>query len=252
MLALALVLVLVLVLVLDAQRGGHQLPPMPLPVSQRRLTIVLLVSALIAIVTASGDPAWLPAHYVAKPLATSAILLLALLASNPVSPRYRQLIVAGLACSLVGDVLLMLPGDHFVPGLAAFLIAHGCYIGAFFTQSGRSARPIAFVGYALVSATLLSSLYPVLPAGLRLPVIVYVGVITMMAATSATWMLESGVEQARRAAIGGAWFVVSDATLAIDRFRVDVPYRDLVVLGTYFVAQWCLARSVSRDTVIRI
>lgn len=225
---------------------------MPLPVSQRPLTVVLVVSALIAIVTAGGDAGWLPAHYVSKPLATIAILALAATATDALSPRYRQLIVAGLASSLVGDVLLMLPGDHFVPGLVAFLVAHLCYIGAFLTQSRLASRPVAFVGYALVSATLLSSLLPVLPSALRAPVIVYVVVITTMAAQSAVWMLHSGVEQARRAAIGGAWFVVSDATLAIDRFRVDVPYRDLVVLGTYFIAQWSLARSVSRDSVIRI
>ena len=228
------------------------LPALPLPASHRLLTIVLVVSALIAIVTASGDPAWLPAHYFAKPVATIAILLIALTASNPVSPRYRQLIVAGLTCSLGGDILLMLPGDHFVPGLAAFLIAHLCYIGAFLTQSRLASRPVALAGYTLVSATLVSSLLPVLPAGLRVPVIVYVVVITTMAAQSASWMLQSGVEQARRAALGGAWFVVSDATLAIDRFRADVPYRDLVVLSTYFLAQWCLARSVSREAVIRI
>lgn len=225
---------------------------MPLPVSQRLLTIVLVVSALIAIVTAGGDAEWLPAHYVAKPLATIAILTLAATAADAVSSRYRRLIVAGLGFSLVGDVLLMLPGDRFVPGLIAFLVAHLCYIAAFLTQSRLAARPVAFVGYALVSATLLSSLLPVLPTTLRAPVIVYVVVITTMAAQSAVWMLQSSVEQARRAAIGGAWFVVSDATLAIDRFRVDVPYRDLLVLGTYFVAQWCLARSVSRDSVIRI
>ena len=225
---------------------------MPLPASQRLLTIVLVASALIAIVTANGDRGWWSAHYIAKPLATIAILLIALTASDPVSPRYRRLIVAGLACSLVGDILLMLPGDHFVPGLGAFLIAHLCYIGAFLSQSRLASRPVAFVGYAFVSATLVSSLLPVLPVALRMPVIVYVVVITTMAAQSAVWMLHTGHEPARRAAMGGAWFVVSDATLALDRFRGDVPYRDLFVLGTYFIAQWCLARGVSRDSVIRL
>ena len=225
---------------------------MQLPVSQRLLTALLVSGALIAIVTASGRPDWSLAHYIAKPFATVAILLIAATASTPVSARYRQLIIAGLASSLVGDVLLMLPNDHFVPGLIAFLVAHLCYIGAFLTQSRIASRPVAFLGYALVAATLLSSLLPFLPNGLRVPVIVYVAVITIMAAQGAVWMLQSGIEQARRAAIGGAWFVVSDATLAIDRFRIDVPYRDVVVLGAYFVAQWCLARSVARDRVIRL
>ena len=100
---------------------------MQLPVSQRLLTALLVSGALIAIVTASGRPDWSLAHYIAKPFATVAILLIAATASTPVSARYRQLIIAGLASSLVGDVLLMLPNDHFVPGLIAFLVAHLCY-----------------------------------------------------------------------------------------------------------------------------
>ncbi len=42
--------------------------------------------------------------------------------------------VAALAFSLVGDVLLMLPQDLFVPGLAAFLVGHCCYVVGFATH----------------------------------------------------------------------------------------------------------------------
>ena len=45
---------------------------MPSPLLPRALTAVLLVSAIVAIIAVSGDPAWMPAHYVAKPLATIA------------------------------------------------------------------------------------------------------------------------------------------------------------------------------------
>ncbi len=232
-----------------AATSFHAMPP---PLSRRLLTAVLVAASVIAIVTASAAPQWRPVHYVAKPLATVAILLLAFVAASPLSARYRQAILGGLTCSLVGDILLMLPGDHFVPGLIAFLIAHLCYIAGFLSRSRLASRPIAFIGYGMVSSALMLSLLPSLPAALRIPVVVYVAVITAMAAQATVWLLEGGGEPARWAAIGGAWFVVSDATLAIDRFRVDVPYRSVIVLGTYFVAQWCLARSVSRDSVIRI
>lgn len=36
-------------------------------------------------------------------------------------------ILLGLCLSLAGDVLLMLPSDRFIQGLAAFLVAHLCY-----------------------------------------------------------------------------------------------------------------------------
>ena len=216
------------------------------PYLPRALTAVLLPSAIVAIIAVSGDAAWMPAHYVAKPLATIAAFLLALTARDPVSPRYRVAISAGLAFSLIGDVLLMLPTDMFAAGLGAFLVAQCCYIAAFLGQSRWLGRPVVLAGYTLVAATLMAALYPVLPPALRIPVITYVMVITLMATQSGVWMLESPSDNSRRAAIGAAFFLASDATLAIARFRVDVPYRELIVLGTYYIAQWCLARSVSR------
>lgn len=225
---------------------------MPSPLLPRALTAVLLVSAIVAIIAVSGDPAWMPAHYVAKPLATIAAFLLALTARDPVSPRYRVAISAGLAFSLIGDVLLMLPTDMFAAGLGAFLVAQCWYISAFLGQSRWLGRPVVLVGYTLVAATLMAALYPVLPPALRIPVITYVVVITLMATQSGVWMLASPSDNSRRAAIGAAFFLASDATLAIARFRADVPYRELIVLGTYYIAQWCLARSVSRGVSRRV
>jgi uncharacterized membrane protein YhhN len=218
------------------------MPATPLP---RILTAVLVISALVAIIASGADSRWL--YWVAKPVATLSIVAMAAVAMRPVSPRYQKAVVAGLALSLVGDVLLMLPADLFAAGLGAFLIAHLCYLYAFLDQSRFLSRPVALIGYALVAAALLSGVYSGIPSALRLPVIAYVVVITLMATQAAIWMLQSPSPSAQRAAIGAAWFMVSDATLAIDRFRMDVPYRDLVILGTYYIAQWCIARSVERE-----
>ena len=42
----------------------------------------------------------------------------------------KRLVLAALAASLVGDALLLSP-SLFLPGLVAFLVAHGFYIAAF-------------------------------------------------------------------------------------------------------------------------
>ena len=47
------------------------------------------------------------------------------------------------------------------------------------------------------------------------------------------------------AAVGGAFFLCSDALLALDRFSAPIPVASVWVLATYWVAQWCIARSVS-------
>lgn len=219
------------------------MPAAPLP---RVLSAVLVLSSVVAI-SVAGVGEWQAIYWVAKPLATLAVLCIAATAAHPVSSRYRLAITMGLALSLAGDILLMLPADLFAAGLGAFLLAHLCYLAAFLGESRFLARPVALVGYALVAGTLLTGVYNGVPVSMRAPVIAYVVVITLMATQAAVWMLEKPSQNAQRAAMGAAWFLVSDATLAIDRFRMDVPYRDLVVLGTYYVAQWCIARSVERD-----
>src|SRR2546428_6059348 len=64
-------------------------------------------------------------EYVAKPATLLALLAYAV-CGHP-SPW----LLAALAFSLAGDVFLMLPAALFLAGLAAFLVAHLAYIGAF-------------------------------------------------------------------------------------------------------------------------
>ena len=64
-----------------------------------------------------------------------------LLSPGPAPEAGLCFFVAALICSLTGDVLLMLPSDLFVAGLAAFLAGHLCYLVGFWTH-GPSARPL--------------------------------------------------------------------------------------------------------------
>ncbi len=95
------------------------------------LTVAILVSSVVAIwghETGSTSP-W--QVYVFKPLTTSLILVLALIAPGPSFARYKLAVVIGVAFSLVGDVFLMLHRNLFLPGLSSFLAAHIAYLVAF-------------------------------------------------------------------------------------------------------------------------
>ncbi len=215
----------------------------------RAMDVLILLSALAAITGATLDGPWLWLHYVGKPLTTLLILWLALSAQPAVDLRYRRAVLAGLVLSLIGDVLLMLPGDHFVPGLVAFLLAHVCYIVAFAPGSSGKARATGFVVVALVAGVNLAGLLPRVDAALRIPVLAYVAVLATMAAFAMARVWTPAVAQAvphsaRLAAIGAVLFMVSDSLLAWDRFAGGVPAPALLVLGTYYAAQWCIARSV--------
>ncbi len=182
-------------------------------------------------------------HYVFKPLTT--LLVLALAWRQPgVAGRYRHWIVIGLALSAAGDVFLMLPFDGFVFGLGSFLLAHLAYLVALRRRGGwwRVRWPVAV--YAVVASLVLARLWPGLPNELKLPVIVYVVALAGMAAQAASVWREHSDASTRIAAVGGAFFVTSDALLALDRFSAPIPMASVWVLATYWVAQGCIARSV--------
>jgi uncharacterized membrane protein YhhN len=91
----------------------------------------------------------------------------------------------------------------------------------------------------------LRALWPHLGA-LRAPVCGYVAVIASMgtAALAQWWAVDTG--WAALALLGAVAFLASDTALAFDRFRGPLPAAPLLVLGTYFPAQWWIALSVQR------
>jgi len=179
--------------------------------------------------------------YVFKPLTTSLIVLVALRGAGATAGAYRWLVVAGLLCSLAGDVFLMLPRDAFLAGLVSFLFAHDFYIVAF-TREGVHVRWWAAVPFALYGFRMLRSLWPRV-GGLRVPVAVYVTAILLMAVLASGRWLAVGGWAGAAAGAGAVLFVVSDSALAWDRFVGAFRGAQLLILGTYFAAQWLIALS---------
>jgi uncharacterized membrane protein YhhN len=217
----------------------------------RIINMLAVLAATAAIAGAWLGGAWLWLHYAGKPLATLSILWLALSAQPAVDAGYRRAVLAGMALSLVGDVCLMLPGDRFVPGLVAFLLAHLCYIVAFAPGSAAKARVVAFLLLAAVAAANLATLLPRIEPALKIPVLAYVVVLATMAgfALARAWtpaLTGAMPRSVRFAATGAMFFVLSDSLLAWDRFAGNVPVPSLLVLSSYWLAQWCIARSVQQ------
>lgn len=176
--------------------------------------------------------------YVAKPL-TLVLMIGAALALDPTSDATRAWFVVALCLSLLGDVLLMLPSDAFVPGLGAFLLGHVAYIVGLNQDSAGNwwaAIPV------LVVAAFLG---PRLVAGIRrtghpemvVPVVAYVLTILTMVASA----LASGNALA---AVGAVLFMISDACIGEDRFVAPKPWLPLTIMVTYHVAQALLVLSL--------
>ncbi|HJQ35039.1 MAG TPA: lysoplasmalogenase [Pyrinomonadaceae bacterium] len=179
--------------------------------------------------------------YIFKPLTTALIIFVALQAKHANAPSYPPLIVAGLICSLAGDVFLMLPRDRFVAGLVSFLFAHILYTAAF-TLDGWHVRAWTAAVFAVYGFRMLSILWPRV-GGLKVPVAVYMTVILLMALQASGRWLEVGGWAGASAGAGAVLFVVSDSALAWERFVEEFRGAQTVVLGTYFAAQWLIALS---------
>jgi uncharacterized membrane protein YhhN len=210
-------------------------------------TVAFLFASLFAV----GD--WLAKarsrralEYFCKP-ATLVALIVAAGALDPATDAHTRRVwfVAALICSLTGDVLLMLPSDLFVPGLAAFLVGHLCYLVGFWTHGPSAiALVIAVVVVVAVVAPLgrriLASIVRAgQPGELRVAVAAYMAVISAMLATA----LATGNVLA---AAGAVFFVASDSMIAWDRFVRRFAWAPVAIMVTYHVGQAGLVASLLR------
>ena len=187
-------------------------------------------------------------NIVFKPLATSCLIAWAW--PRGVGDPARRWILAGLLLSWCGDVALLWPREGFLPGLVSFLLAHLAYLVAFTRHARWLSWRNAGLAYATIAVAVLSQLWPGVPAGLRGPVLAYVAALGLMAAQATSQWHSLRHEPlraplARRAAIGGALFMASDALLATDRFAGPVPLAGLWILLSYWWAQGLIAGSLA-------
>jgi uncharacterized membrane protein YhhN len=186
--------------------------------------------------------------HVAGILKAVPIALLGLLVAaepNAVSDRYRVLVLAGLACSLAGDLWLLFP-TRFVQGLASFLVAHLCYIAAFApARPATGSTLVPLVPFAVVGVGMLAYLWPHLGRD-RPAVLVYVAAIVVMGWRAALRAIAPTTPSPSDvlALAGAALFTASDGFLAVDRFARRFASADAAVMVTYYAAQTLIALSV--------
>lgn len=146
---------------------------------------------------------------------------------------------AGLVLSAVADVAIEV---QFLAGLGVFLVAHLTYIVAFTVAERRPAwgRAVPFVALAVGTGLVF------VPAAqdLGVPVAVYSCAIAAMGWRAAARL---GVDGGLVALVGALSFMLSDSLLAVDRFVTPLPYRTLLVMGTYWLGQLLIAQSVERS-----
>lgn len=176
-----------------------------------------------------------------KPLALIALIGVAL-ALDPADELVRWWFVTSLVCSLAGDVLLLYGEKYFVPGLAAFLLAHVAYTLGFVAVDEWSSAGFA-VGAAMVAVLAVGVGARIVRAARRKERVLgtavagYLLAISLMfcaaMATGSTWAI-----------LGAALFVVSDSVLGWRQFIADARWMPVTIMITYHLGQAGLVASL--------
>ena len=216
------------------RRGsGYNRPVHLLPI------IALWVTSTLAILGAEKRVRWL--EMVFKPVTT---LLFFAVIGRPES-SFARWVTAGIALSVVGDVALLWNSDRaFIAGLVAFLLAHVAYVIAFLGVARWSPHVAAVAAVMVVSSTLIMRAIWKGAAAMHAATIAYATVITTMVVSAAA-TVGGPYLMAPYAAVGAVLFYISDASLALNRFRRPIPHIAFWAMGVYWLGQLGIAIAAS-------
>ena len=181
--------------------------------------------------------------YIFKPLTMLFIISLAIFSVPSSSLLYKNLIIVGLLFSLAGDIFLMLPSDRFIQGLVSFLIAHIFYIIAFTLNISFAFSPWFFFTLMIYGIFIYRLLHPNLGKK-KIPVALYILIVLVMGISAFSRWQAFGSVQTLFAFIGAILFIISDSSLAVNRFKSNFKTAQLLTLTTYFTAQWFITMSI--------
>jgi uncharacterized membrane protein YhhN len=180
---------------------------------------------------------------VAKMIASTGFLAVAILC-GAADHTYGRLVFAALVLCWAGDWLLALKGwTPFLIGLFSFLGGHLLLAPAFLvrgTNLGWSLGTAAIM--VVVDAGVLVWVFPHVQRKMRVPVLAYVAVITVMVVLAAGTYAATG---ASLVILGAVIFYISDIIVARERFVSSCYMNYLVNLPLYYLAVFMLALSVA-------
>ncbi|KAK6191886.1 lysoplasmalogenase-like protein TMEM86A [Patella vulgata] len=159
--------------------------------------------------------------------------------------RYARHILIGLFFSALGDAFLVYKKQYFELGILMFAIAQIYYSRAF---GWRPFNPYAGTVFLVLGCIV----YSYIKDGIKDVVLsyivgLYVALISTMAWRSVarvqffddlwTWTKLCGCA-------GAILFMISDLTIAIDKFVTPVPFSHVIIMSTYYAAQVGISLSV--------
>lgn len=197
-----------------------------------------------------------PFIYITKPLLMPLLALSLWLHAGTLFIRARNLALVGLIFSFVGDTLLMFAdrsANFFMLGLISFLLAHVCYITAFLNISNLKPgllkqMPWLILPFIIYLIGFNYYLFDGVPGGLKMPVIIYSGVIMTMALSALHLKGIISGAAFQWFFVGALLFLISDSVLAAEKFKHLISNTGfnaaIIIMATYILGQFGIARGM--------
>jgi len=204
---------------------------------------IFIVLVLAIIDWIAVEKKWKVVEYIAKP-----VTMLALLGWIWLSVGFSGGILwftLGVIFCLAGDVFLMLPCDRFIFGLLAFLTGQVCYVIGFNDQPpyislwGGVVIVILAIYIGWLYPKLVTGLKAIGKTGLKIPVLVYSLVISLMVYSAVMTFTRIGwhTPAVISVSLGAILFYISDSILAWDRFVKPIQRGRLMNMISYHLGQ---------------
>lgn len=160
--------------------------------------------------------------------------------------RLDLLMFAGLIFSWAGDISLEFTRSNdnmFIIGLVCFLLAHIMYLAVFIITPGKNVltgrKVYLLLPVILFGTGLIYYLYNDL-GNMRLPVILYALVILLMLSGAINRIEKVNRKSYILVLTGAVLFVLSDSSIAINKFSNQFACSSIVIMSTYITAQYLI------------
>ncbi len=223
---------------------------------KRHLTfsLIFFFIACLNIIAVSG---MVPAlNILVKPLICISLAVYLIRTCN-MQTGFNRLAFAALLFSCFGDSFLLFAAAYpnfFIYGLVSFLVAHIVYAIAFFRDFKNDPQASKVFGHAMLfimgvfSLSYYSWIRDYLN-DLRIPVMAYMFVISIMAILAGYRYKRVNLLSFRLIYIGAIFFIASDSLLAYNKFVEPFPLSGIAIMGTYMLAQYLIVMGVVQRVV---
>ena len=209
------------------------------------INIFILVSACLAIYFGLSNERELFTFF--KPLTTIFVIAVPFFAPKNGHVTFGRLVIVGLVFCLLGGLLLLFDA-YFLFGLGAFLLAHILFSISFVQYMGFYKNWIDFLVLFGIAGVLFYWLRPDL-GDLLLPVSSYVLIITFMAWQGVGLYVRERNNAHALMAMAVLFFMLSDALLAIAKFKTPFYLSGPLILSTYWLSIGLIANAVRGITI---